>query len=207
MAKRRGQQSLVLAPLPVGQGGLGSVPAAGNLLLGNGSQPIVQVAPPPNKHSLRTNSDGTAWTTAPECALLQVVSSSYSTAIACTSSTWMFAGLQGAIVTKLANSKILMLVNVAGCGRTSTVSTWGNLAIHRNGTSIHNFGFPFGYLEEPYDCSVGSIDTNYLDTPNVPAGTSLNYQLWVANVPSTGIVTLHWANLCTSTMTLMEVAA
>lgn len=112
-----------------------------------------------------------------------------------------------AITTEKANSKILILAQ-ASIGN-STANN-GFFVLFRDTTRLHNIRWlPYGVRQY-----AGSLSINYLDQPNVAAGTSLTYQIrMTGQVGQTNVVyfgrdssqtTGSWTNV---TFALMEIAA
>jgi hypothetical protein len=188
-------------------------------LSGNASGTGVFTIASPNSNSDRTlnlpDNSGTVLTSASNLAgvtgvgkVLQVVNATYSTQVVSSSSTFADTGLTASITPTSASSKILVLVNQAGCGKQNS-NTYLYLRLLRGATDISYFERLAGYNGASTDNFFGSCSVCYLDSPATTSATTYKTQLASGNNTSqvytqvsngVGINTM-------STITLMEIAA
>ena len=140
-------------------------------------------------------------------SILQVVNATYATQITSSSSTLADTGLTATITPTSATSKILVLVNLNGCGK-DTGNTWLRTALLRGASIIINLGVFEGYTAGSGSAFFGNISTNYLDSPANTSAITYKIQFAsVSNVATVYINTQQGGNNATSTMTLLESAA
>lgn len=155
------------------------------------------------------NGNGTVTGVAPGNAgfgkVLQVVYGSTSTQVSSSSATYADTGLQASITPTSSTSKILVLVNQNGCGRTNgNVNNAVNLRLLRNGTALTVFGKYIGWTFSALDLFGLNSSCSYLDAP---ASTStLVYKTQFANNLDASEIRVQTLSAL-STITLMEVAA
>jgi hypothetical protein len=143
----------------------------------------------------------------PVGSVLQVVNSAFSTGISSSSSTLSDTGLTATITPTSATSKILVLVDLNGCGK-DTGNTYMRTALLRGATNIAFLGVFEGYTGNSSSTFYGNISTNYLDSPATTSATTYKIQYSsVSNVATVYINTGQGGSLPTSTMTLLEIAA
>ena len=135
--------------------------------------------------------------------VLQVVNATTSSRVNTATTTYVTTGLTATITPSSADSKILILVSQAGCGKEGA-DTQLSLKLYRGASSILTF--------ENYACSngaatnnyIGGCSTTYLDSPATTSATTYTtYQNSLANLS----LTSTQANSATSTITLMEISA
>ena len=139
--------------------------------------------------------------------ILQVVNGTYSTQTTSSSSTPADTGLTATITPTSASSKILVIVNQAGCGK-ETNNTYMRLRLLRGATVISHFERSGGYTNSSAANYFGACSVCYLDSPATTSATtyktqldsSLNVAIVLVQCNEGGITTM-------STITLMEVAA
>ena len=144
----------------------------------------------------------------PVGSVLQVVNATYSTQVTSSSSTFADTGLTASITPTSASSKILVLVNQAGCGKQNT-DTALKLRLLRGATVISEFEQLGGYNAASTDNFFGSCSVCYLDSPATTSATTYKTQLASTSNSSqvyTQIATGVGINTM-STITLMEIAA
>jgi uncharacterized membrane protein len=137
--------------------------------------------------------------------VLQVVNATYSTQTTTTSTSYADTGLTANITPSAATSKILVLVNHAGCHRAAG-SANGNLVLQllRSGTSVIVFENYFGFNSSSIEINGGSCSTSYLDSPATTASVTYKTQQKIGG--TTGTFATQ-ANGGTSTITLIEIGA
>ena len=150
---------------------------------------------------------GTILTTASAGSVLQVVNATYATQTTSSSSTLADTGLTATITPTSATSKILVLVDLNGCGK-DTGNTWLRTALLRGASIIINLGVFEGYTAGSGSSFFGNISTNYLDSPANTSAITYKIQFAsVSNVATVYINTQQGGNVATSTITLLEIAA
>lgn len=139
--------------------------------------------------------------------VLQVVNATYSTTVTNNTSTLADTGLTATITPSSASSKILVLVNQAGCYK-STNNTYMGLQLFRGATLLTRFEVAGGYTNSTASNNFGSCSTCYLDSPS--STSSLTYKTQFFSQTNNVLVQVQQsdgANSATSTITLMEIAA
>jgi len=140
--------------------------------------------------------------------VLQVVNATYATSITRSSSTFADTGLTASITPKFATSKILVFVNMCGCGKRTNNTSLG-LKLVRNSTDILKIDENGGYTDNTNRIEIGSISATYLDSPATTSSTT--YKVQFASNGNNALVQINdYYNSdgnTTSTITLMEIAA
>lgn len=143
-----------------------------------------------------------AW--APAGTVLQVVNSAYSTQATTSSSTYVDTGLAASITPRIANSKILVLMDVNVFKDTSNTS--GGFKLLRNSTDLITLDSFAGYTNSAAGIGVGSLSCNYLDSPSTTSTTSYKIQFKSMNNTGTIYINNNGYGALTSTITLMEIS-
>jgi hypothetical protein len=140
--------------------------------------------------------------------VLQVVNAIYSTVVTNSTNTYADTGLSASITPTSASSKILAIVEIAGCSK-STGTTYMQLRLVRNSTTILYFEGIAAYTANASYSAVGGSGCNYLDSPATTSATT--YKVQFASGGNVALVTVNdygaGINISTSTITLMEIAA
>jgi hypothetical protein len=141
--------------------------------------------------------------------ILQVVNATYSTETTSSSSTFADTGLTATITPTSASSKILVLINQAGCGKSSQTQAQGfALRLLRGSTPIASLEALAGYTNTTVFNYFGASSMCYLDSPATIAATTYKTQFAAtANAALVYVQLANGGNLATSTITLIEVAA
>jgi len=204
-----GQNRLSGSPLAVQSGGTGrlTLPAAG-LLYGLGSGNLLGSVGPGNPGEVVKLKSGQPLSL-PGDRILQAVMGSYSTEVQLTDQVnWIPTGLTCSITPLYADSKILVLVNQSGVGKSSGAAYLG-LSLWRGATNLLMFGYPIGWTNESTAMSPGTASHNHLDNPATT--TTLTYSTKGKVFGSAGTCRCQWvgpsANYGTSTLVLLEVAS
>jgi len=144
----------------------------------------------------------------PAGTVLQVVNATYATSTTRSSSTFADTGLTASITPKFATSKILVFVNMCGCGKRTNNTSLG-LKLVRNSTDILKIDENGGYTDNTNRIEIGSISATYLDSPATTSSTT--YKVQFASNGNNALVQINdFYNSdgnTTSTITLMEVSA
>ena len=139
-------------------------------------------------------------------SVLQVVNFVVLDTTASSSSTFADTSTTLSITPSSTSSKILSIVNMNGCGKSSTTNAYMDLKLLRGSTSLVEFGGQGGYTGTALELSWGSTSTTYLDSPNSTSATT--YKL---STDSSSSVFFNRAEQGTghgsSTITLMEIGA
>ena len=156
--------------------------------------------------------DGTSGITFPNSTVqasagqvLQVVSAAIATYVSSSSSTFADTGVTATITPKFATSKILILINHAGCSKEAD-NTSIMLKLLRNGTQIVYLEDRAGSTGDTSTNFIGPMSTNYLDSPATTSATTYKTQYAAANGGTVSIGN-YGTTPVTSTITLMEIAA
>jgi len=134
--------------------------------------------------------------------ILQVVSVPYSTTTSSSSATYSDTGLTASITPSSSSSKILVLVNHAGCSK-SVSDTYLRLILLRGATTLATFENSAAYTGNTASNWIGACSICFLDSPATTSSTTYKTQLSSA---AGATVTVNYANV-TSSITLMEIAA
>ena len=158
--------------------------------------------------------DGSSGATFPDSSVqaasskvLQVVQSTFNTAVSTASSTFSDVGLAASITPKFATSKILVMVTLSQCGKANT-NTSLKLRLLRGSTVIAYMADIIGYTDTVTNNIASSAAINYLDSPATTSATT--YKVQFGNQAGTGSVEIgvtFGGGVGVSTMTLMEIAA
>lgn len=140
----------------------------------------------------------------PTGSVLQVVNATTNTAVINTSSTFADTGLTATITPMFATSKILVLADQNGIGKSNNTDTAVQVRLLRNGSQIIFMEDLGAYTAVSGTSAIGSVSTNYLDSPATTS--AVTYKGQFANRSATGNVNAQW-NGGTSTITLLEIAA
>jgi len=145
-----------------------------------------------------------ATTQASAGCVLQVVSASTSTAVSNSTSTYADTGLTATITPKFATSKILVMVNHTGVGKSSANSGSGcSIRLLRGATALAIFQEYAGYTGTALQTSIGSVSTNYSDSPATTSATT--YKTQFMNPANAASASVQASNEI-GTITLMEIA-
>ena len=126
--------------------------------------------------------NGSAWryiaaTTPTNGTVLQTVTATYSTLALNSTTTFADTGLSASITPKSSASKVLVLVNHTGCGKTSgNANSYLYLRLLRGSTEICAFENAAGYTGTSIDNYFGSCSTAYLDSPATTSSTTYKTQ-------------------------------
>ena len=139
--------------------------------------------------------------------VLQVVGVTYSTQVGTNSSSFSDTGLTATITPKFATSKILVIVDQTGAGKTGGSGNYIQLKLVRNSTTISYIESLGAYNGAAGGNYIGSMGMNYLDSPATTSATT--YKTQICNGDNTNYVYVQTNNgfQASSTITLMEIAA
>jgi hypothetical protein len=136
-------------------------------------------------------------------SVIQVVNATYSTETGSSSSAFADTGLTATITPTSATSKIVVFVDMTGCGKAGSTTTL-NLRLLRNSTAISTFETAGGSNGSSAGNFIGACSVCYQDAPATTSATTYKVQLSSGSNTSVDYV-------CTassmSTITLMEIAA
>jgi hypothetical protein len=138
--------------------------------------------------------------------VLQVVQSTFSAGATSASSTFADTGVTASITPKFSTSKILVIVQLNGCGKQSS-DTYMRAILLRGATRIQDIESLGAYTGSTATNWIGSISSTYLDSPATTSSTTYKVQFSSAN--NTGTVYISGSSggiLPVSTITLMEIA-
>jgi len=135
--------------------------------------------------------------------ILQVVNATYSTEGSSSSSTYADTGLTATITPTSSSSKILVLVNQAGCGKDSANTNLG-LRLNKGASVLATFEASAGYTGTTAGNRIGACSISYLDSPATTS--SVTYKTQYNSSGNVNVVYVQVGNV-TSTITLLEVAA
>jgi hypothetical protein len=138
--------------------------------------------------------------------VLQVVNASYNTYVSSSTSAYSDTGLTATITPLFSNSKILVLVDMAGCSKNAS-NTSLQLKLVRNSTALYQFEDFATYTNSSSQNAIGSCSTTYLDSPATTSATTYKVQLASSENSSNVGVQNNLVGLSTSTITIMEIAA
>ena len=136
--------------------------------------------------------------------VLQVVQGSTSTETRNSTNTLADTTLTASITPVSTSNKVLVLLNQAGCDKSSANA--GNqmvLKLLRGTTAIATFANNAGYTNSTLTLSFGSVGCIYLDSPSSTSSTTYKTQLSCGN--NTAAVGVQGTGGETSTITLIEI--
>jgi|Laugrespbdmm15dd_1035085.scaffolds.fasta_scaffold05899_2 hypothetical protein len=137
--------------------------------------------------------------------ILQVVQGVTSTAVTNSTTTVADTGLTATITPQFNTSKILVMVNQAGCEKTPANSQNAiNLYLVRGATTIQQFVYVGLYTNTALE-NVGNFSTVFLDSPATTAATT--YKTQFANFNASALVAVQLSSIPQSTITLLEISA
>jgi hypothetical protein len=143
--------------------------------------------------------------TLPTGSVLQVVNASYSTGVSSTSSSLADTGLTATITPTSATSKILVLVDQCGVYTDGTANLGMELKLLRGATTLATIGNrAAGDKAGGVVMSIGSISSNYLDSPATTSATT--YKTQFASISNAAAVYAQ-VYAAVSTISLMEISA
>ena len=138
--------------------------------------------------------------------VLQVVSANYGTQVTNLTSTYADTGLSLSITPQSTSSKILVLVNQAGCGKSSgNVGNAVVLKLVRGATDLLIFENLGGFTNSALANYIGSCGATYLDSPATTSATT--YKTQFKNIFNGDGVTVQANNTNNSSITLLEISA
>jgi len=137
-------------------------------------------------------------------SVLQVVQGSTATAVSATSS-FVSTGLTASITPSSTSSKILVMVQQAGCNPANTYTGPLDIKLQRGTTDIHKFALSLFYVNPNLGSGFRNvINANFLDSPSTASATTYR-TVFKANNGGTSYVQTDAAN-SVSTIILMEIA-
>lgn len=146
--------------------------------------------------------------------ILQVVSSTITTATTITSTSLTDTNITATITPSAATSRILVLITAAFQARRDSNSTGNNAALLRGSTNVYdipNEGWFNGFISSVSTSAAfwfGGIKTlTFLDSPSTTSATTYKLQASVPNVTPTMSVRFQPASMGASQIILMEVGA
>ena len=141
----------------------------------------------------------------PSGSVLQMVQGTTSTETRNSTNTLADTTLTAAITPISTSNKVLVLLNQAGCDKSS--GNTGNqmiLKLLRGASVIATFANNAGYTNSALTLSFGSVGCIYLDSPSTTSSTTYKTQL--SNGNNTAAVGVQGTGGETSTITLMEIS-
>ena len=135
--------------------------------------------------------------------VLQVVNETYAIQTSSSTSAYADTGLGATITPSSTSSKVLVIVNQAGCLKEQN-NTYLNLKLLRGATDICLFEQYGGFTNSGATSSFGSCSTSYLDSPATTSATTYKTQFASNNNNAAVIIQ---TNSSRSTITLMEISA
>lgn len=145
--------------------------------------------------------------------LAQVVQGSYATLVTSTSSSYADTGLTVSITPTASTSKVLVLVNLAGCGGGGNSSyAAAQFKLFRGTTEIQLFEMAAGWNNGNfYPLIVGSVSAAYLDSPSTTSSTSYKVQIAAKSGDNQAVMNFNYSNAYSvtpkSTITVLEILA
>jgi len=184
--------------------------AKGGLLVGTGSGTVTEVAVGTNNFVLTadsTQASGVKWAAAAAGGkVLQVVNATYGTAAQIASTTWTDTGLTASITPSATTSKVLVLVQMNGVGKSGSAAAGVGFRVLRGASSIIQFEELAGY-SAANDNDIGGSGTTYLDSPATTSSTTYKVQFNNYGGASGNAKINRAGGGTTSTITLLEIGA
>jgi hypothetical protein len=152
-----------------------------------------------------TGSQSIPKSTLPTGSVLQVVNASYGTQASTASSSYSDTGLTATITPTSASSKILVIVDQNGVYSDGNANQGADIKLLRGATTLALIGGrAAGDKAVSVIMSIGSVSSNYLDSPSTTSATTYKTQF---NSNSNAATTYVQVYQSVSTITLMEIAA
>jgi hypothetical protein len=146
-----------------------------------------------------------AWTTSGASGkVLQVKNFTIFNSLTSATNTWVTTNLTLSITPSLATSKVLVIVQHCGCGKSNT-DAYLEVKLRRDTTDILVFEDRGGFTQSTAFNIIGTVGTTYLDSPATTSAISYNTQFRSGGNTSEVRVG-YWAG-AHSTITLMEIGA
>ena len=152
-----------------------------------------------------TNCTGVVAAALPAGSVLQVVSASFTVYLTSSTSTFADTGITATITPKFSTSKILVLIDHAGCSK-YTGNTAVGIKVLRGATQIIYVEDRGGYTGTAATNYIGTIGTNYLDSPATTSATTYKSQFNSGANLAAAAIGDYAGTPVTSTITLMEIA-
>ena len=141
----------------------------------------------------------------PTGSVLQVVNASYGTQATTASSSYSDTGLTATITPTSASSKILVIVDQNGVYSDGNANQGADIRLLRGATTLALIGGrAAGDKAVGISMSIGSVSSNYLDSPATTSATTYKTQFNSNSNAATTYVQVYGS---VSTITLMEIAA
>jgi len=134
--------------------------------------------------------------------VLQVVYASTTTEKVVSSATFVDSGLSASITPSATSSKVLVICEIASCGKASS-NTRVVLKLLKGSSDLITFAQEVGETQSTTANKVGNSGTSYLDSPNTTSSTTYKVQMNSGAGTSYGQT---GGSAAVSTMTLMEIA-
>ena len=134
--------------------------------------------------------------------VLQVVYGSTTTEKVVSSATFVDTGLSASITPSATSSKVLVICEIASCGKASS-NTRVVLKLLKGSSDLITFAQEVGETQNTNANKVGNSGTSYLDSPNTTSSTTYKVQMNSGAGTSYGQT---GGSAAVSTMTLMEIA-
>ena len=138
--------------------------------------------------------------------VLQVVSATYSTETSNSTSTPADTGLTATITPQSNTSKILCLVNQAGCTKSAgNLNNAISVTLNRGVTNINNFCVYGARTQTAIENVIGTQSTAFLDSPATTSATTYKTQFFNVGVGLASVSVQFQSSV--STITLLEISA
>ena len=134
--------------------------------------------------------------------VIQVVSKTETVSLTSTSSTRIDTGLFLSITPKSATSKIIIIVDCNGVGKSSG-NGYQRFVLMRDAIDLTMFNGEIGYTADSSTFSAASSSVTYFDSPNTVS--SINYKVQMSNPANVGTIGMGKSSSASS-ITLMEIA-
>lgn len=184
--------------------------AKGGLLVGTGLGTVTEVSVGTNNFVLTadsTQASGVKWAAAAGGGkVLQVVNATYGTAAQVASTSWTDTGLTASITPSATTSKVLVLVQMNGVGKSGSAAAGVGFRVLRGASSIIQFEELAGY-SAANDNDIGGSGTTYLDSPATTSATTYKVQFNNYGGASGNAKINRAGGGTTSTITLLEIGA
>ena len=205
----------VTGTLPIGNGGTNlTTYTTGDLPYASASNTLSKLAIGTTGQVLTVSGGVPTWAAAAGGGkIAQVQQGSYASVVSSTSSSYADTGLSVSITPSATSSKVLVFVNLSGCGQSGNSSyAASQFKLFRGTTELQLIEMAAGWTNGSFwPLIIGSVAACYLDSPSTTSSTTYKVQMAAKSGDGTAVMNFNYANAYSvtpkSTITVLEVLA